>query len=273
MKPKRFKKDTGMKLDYQETQLPNKVRVLTARMPQVQSVACGIWVGVGGRYESKRNPAPAISLSTCCSRARRNARRAPSRRPSKGGAAISTPSPRRRPPATTRASASKNAWKALDILADMFVNPRFAPADIDKERGVIIEEIMMYRDQPHQLVQDFLGELIWTNHPVGRPADRHPGKHRAHDARRDSGVQGRRNTRAATRAWPSRARWTTTNACAWWRPPAGSAGARGAAVQEGGYVQNRPALYVHGRTSSNRIWRWASDSSAGTIHADMSSNS
>jgi predicted Zn-dependent peptidase len=41
--------------------------------------------------------------------------------------------------------------------------------DIDKERGVILEEIMMYRDQPHHLVQDYLGELMWTNHPVGRP--------------------------------------------------------------------------------------------------------
>ena len=55
------------------------------------------------------------------------------------------------------------------ILADMYLNPKFAAADINKERGVIIEEIMMYKDQPQHLVQEILGELLWQDHALGRP--------------------------------------------------------------------------------------------------------
>jgi predicted Zn-dependent peptidase len=158
-----------MKLDYQETQLPNKVQVLTARMPQVQSVACGIWVGVGGRYEHTRQSGASHFIEHLLFKGthKRSARAISQAIEGRGGY-FNAFTQEEATCYYTRIGA-KHAWKALDILADMYLNPRFAPADIDKERGVIIEEIMMYRDQPHQLVQDFLGELIWTNHPVGRP--------------------------------------------------------------------------------------------------------
>ena len=57
----------------------------------------------------------------------------------------------------------------MDVLCDMYANPRLAPADIVKERGVIVEEIMMYRDQPHHRVQEMLTAALWKNHPLGRP--------------------------------------------------------------------------------------------------------
>lgn len=158
-----------MKLDYQETVLPNRTRVLTARMPQVQSVACGIWVGVGGRYESARQSGASHFIEHLLFKGTptRSARAISQAIEGRGGYFN----------AFTQEEATcyyarigaKHGWNALDVLADMYMHPRFAPADIDKERGVIIEEIMMYRDQPHQLVQDYLGELVWTNHPVGRP--------------------------------------------------------------------------------------------------------
>ena len=44
----------------------------------------------------------------------------------------------------------KRLGDLLDVLTDMLVRSRFAPADISKERDVIKEEIAMYRDQPHQ---------------------------------------------------------------------------------------------------------------------------
>ncbi|HTD66972.1 MAG TPA: pitrilysin family protein, partial [Candidatus Limnocylindria bacterium] len=56
----------------------------------------------------------------------------------------------------------------IDVLVDMFLNSRFSPADILKERDVIKEEIAMYRDQPAQFVHDLLHETLWPNHPLGR---------------------------------------------------------------------------------------------------------
>jgi predicted Zn-dependent peptidase len=56
----------------------------------------------------------------------------------------------------------------LDVLTDMFLHSRFDPGDIEKERGVIKEELAMYLDQPHQHVQELLSELMWPGHPLGR---------------------------------------------------------------------------------------------------------
>jgi predicted Zn-dependent peptidase len=50
----------------------------------------------------------------------------------------------------------------------MVLNSRFESPDIERERRVIIEEIGMSRDSPHQLVGMLIDELLWPNHPLGR---------------------------------------------------------------------------------------------------------
>ncbi|TET68822.1 MAG: insulinase family protein, partial [Dehalococcoidia bacterium] len=57
---------------------------------------------------------------------------------------------------------------ALDVLVDMLLNSRFDPADIEKERQVIIEEINMGNDSPSQRVAMLIDELLWPKHPLGR---------------------------------------------------------------------------------------------------------
>ncbi len=57
----------------------------------------------------------------------------------------------------------------LDVLADMFLNSTFDPAEIDKERGVIKEELAMYLDQPQHHVHEILNEMLWPGQPLGRP--------------------------------------------------------------------------------------------------------
>src|SRR5207249_2986067 len=49
-----------------------------------------------------------------------------------------------------------------------FLNSRFDPIEIDKERNVIKEELAMYLDQPHHHVQELLNETLWPDHPLGR---------------------------------------------------------------------------------------------------------
>ena len=57
----------------------------------------------------------------------------------------------------------------LDVLTDMFLNSRFDPVEIDKERSVIKEELAMYLDQPQHRVQEMLNETLWPDQPLGRP--------------------------------------------------------------------------------------------------------
>lgn len=56
----------------------------------------------------------------------------------------------------------------LDVLFDIVANSRLDPADVERERMVILEELRMYQDQPQDYVQNLFEELIWPGHPLGR---------------------------------------------------------------------------------------------------------
>lgn len=57
----------------------------------------------------------------------------------------------------------------LDIVSDIYLNSVFNPAEINKERGVVIEEINMYEDLPMRRVQEIFSELLYGDQPAGRP--------------------------------------------------------------------------------------------------------
>lgn len=62
---------------------------------------------------------------------------------------------------------TKDAEKALDIIADMYVDPLFDSAEIEKEKGVIIEEINMYEDMPQRRVGELFTNLLYGDQPAG----------------------------------------------------------------------------------------------------------
>jgi predicted Zn-dependent peptidase len=57
--------------------------------------------------------------------------------------------------------------KIFDIVSDLYLNPLFVPEEIEKERGVIIEELNMYEDTPMQKVQDIFLSLLYGDQPAG----------------------------------------------------------------------------------------------------------
>ncbi|KKQ43759.1 hypothetical protein A2907_02195 [Candidatus Azambacteria bacterium RIFCSPLOWO2_01_FULL_37_9] len=57
---------------------------------------------------------------------------------------------------------------ALDIVSDMLLNSKFDKKEMDKERGVIIEEMNMVKDNPRRHVWDLLGKLMYGDQPAGR---------------------------------------------------------------------------------------------------------
>lgn len=58
---------------------------------------------------------------------------------------------------------------AIDVLCDMLLNSRFAPAAMEMEKGVVLEEIKMYEDTPDELIHDFFAEKILHDHPAAKP--------------------------------------------------------------------------------------------------------
>lgn len=151
------------------SRLPNHVRVATCEMPHAQSVTMGIWTEVGGRYE----PAKWSGISHFIEHllfkgtARRSARQISQAVEGVGGYLNAFTAEEHT--CYHAAAAAEYAPKVFDVLADMYLHARFASQDIERERGVISEEILMYRDEPAQLVQEILSETIWPAHALGRP--------------------------------------------------------------------------------------------------------
>ncbi|HEX5435124.1 MAG TPA: pitrilysin family protein [Candidatus Angelobacter sp.] len=58
---------------------------------------------------------------------------------------------------------------AIEILSDLVLNPIFAEKDIDREKGVILEEIKMDEDNPDYLVHEIFTQNFWKDHPLGKP--------------------------------------------------------------------------------------------------------
>jgi predicted Zn-dependent peptidase len=58
---------------------------------------------------------------------------------------------------------------AFDVLADLVLHPLFRPDDIEKEKGVILEEIKMEADSPDYLVHEIFSSNFWKDHPLGKP--------------------------------------------------------------------------------------------------------
>jgi predicted Zn-dependent peptidase len=56
----------------------------------------------------------------------------------------------------------------LDVLFDIVTNSKLAAADVEHERGVILEELRMYQDEPRDYVQNLFEEIMWPGHPLGR---------------------------------------------------------------------------------------------------------
>jgi predicted Zn-dependent peptidase len=150
------------------TQLPSGVRVATAEMAHMESVSLGVWVGVGGRYEPARLSGASHFIEHLLFKGtlRRTAKQISQTVEGIGGYLNAFTSEE-----TTcyYAKASHDHLDTLlDVLTDMYLHPRFAAADINKERGVIKEELLMYRDQPDHYVHELLTETLWPEHPLGR---------------------------------------------------------------------------------------------------------
>jgi predicted Zn-dependent peptidase len=149
--------------------LENGVTIATAETPHMASVSLGIWVAVGGRFE----PAEVCGVSHFIEHMlfkgtpRRNAREISQDVEGVGGYlnAFTT----EENTCFYAKAGHERVEQVWDVLADMFLNSSFDPAEIEKERNVIKEELAMYLDQPPHHVQELLNETLWPDHPLGRP--------------------------------------------------------------------------------------------------------
>ena len=149
--------------------LPNGLRVASCAMPSSQTVAVGIWCAVGARIEPPRLGGISHFLEHLLFKGtkKRTARQISEEIEGVGGDLNAFTTEERT--CYYAAASSDHFTRMATVLADMYRNSLFEPAEIERERGVIAEEIEMVRDEPAQYVHELLNEQTWKGHPLANP--------------------------------------------------------------------------------------------------------
>ena len=154
---------------YQITRLSNGLTVATAEMPYMASVSLALWVGVGGRYEpAALNGASHFIEHMLFKGTKSRSAKEISQAVEGIGGYLNAFTGEESTCFYSRARHDRFE-DLLEVLVDMFLNSKFNPAEIEKERAVIKEEVAMYLDQPQHHVQELLNETLWPDQPLGRP--------------------------------------------------------------------------------------------------------
>ena len=154
---------------YKKTRLDNGLRVVSHRMPGMQSLGLGIWIKVGGRYESGQLKGISHFLEHILFKGSKkySCRKIKESIEGVGGSLNGFTSEELT--CYLVKIPGRYLKLALDILCDMVMNPSLQSLEIKKEKPVILEEIKMYKDQPQSYVYDLLDELLWPSQPLGEP--------------------------------------------------------------------------------------------------------
>ncbi|MDO5549067.1 MAG: pitrilysin family protein [Eubacteriales bacterium] len=159
---------------YEKIVLPNGVRVIYERMPNVRSAAVGIWVMNGSRYEPEEwnGISHFVEHMVFKGTEKRSAKHIAVAMDAIGGQVNAF---------TTKEctcfylrTLDSHLQTGVEILADMFLNSRFDDRDVDLERSVIEEEIDMYEDSPEDTATEKLFEQCYRGSSLGRSILGHP---------------------------------------------------------------------------------------------------
>jgi predicted Zn-dependent peptidase len=151
------------------TVLPNGLIVLTERMDHLRSVAMGVWIKSGSRGEAAETNGISHFVEHMVFKGTRNrsAQLIAREMDSIGGNLDAFTG--KETICFNVKSLADHVPIALDVLADLVLNPTFASNDIERERGVILEEIKIDEDNPDVLVHELFTQSFWKDHPLGKP--------------------------------------------------------------------------------------------------------
>ncbi|HZC74407.1 MAG TPA: pitrilysin family protein [Gaiellaceae bacterium] len=154
---------------FQRDKLDNGLRVLTADLPHAQSVAVMVMLAAGSRYETAETGGIAHFAEHMFFK---GTERRPSARQIAGeidsiGGEFNAFTGKENTTYYVKCAA-EHRDVALDVLVDMLRNSRFLEEEIEREKGVIAEEMNMYFDTPRDYIGGVYEQLLWGDQPLGR---------------------------------------------------------------------------------------------------------
>jgi predicted Zn-dependent peptidase len=155
--------------DIEFTTLSNGVRIITEAMPHVRSVSVGVWIGAGSRRETpERNGISHFIEHMVFKGTNRRSAEDIARSVDSIGGNLDAFTAKELVCFNTKVL-DQHLSLAFDVLADLVLDPLFREEDIEKEKGVILEEIKMEADSPDYLVHEIFSSYFWKDHPLGKP--------------------------------------------------------------------------------------------------------
>jgi len=148
--------------------LKNGMRVITVSTPESLTATVLVLVGTGSKYETKGTNGISHFLEHMCFKGtiKRPGAIDISRELDSIGAQYNAFTGQEYTGYWAKAS-FKKIGKILDIVSDIYINPVFNEEEIEKEKGVIVEEINMYEDMPARNIHDIFTELLYGDQPAG----------------------------------------------------------------------------------------------------------
>ena len=153
---------------FEKTALGNGIRVVTAPMPQVGSVACFVMLAAGSRYETPESKVIAHFSEHMFFKGteRRPTARDIGTEVDGIGGEFNAFTGKEYTGYYVRC-AGEHRSIALDVLVDMLRHSKFDPEEIDREKGVIVEEMNMYFDTPRDYISGVYDSLLYGDQPLG----------------------------------------------------------------------------------------------------------
>lgn len=155
-------------MDYQVGRFKKGCPIAVATMPHVESVCVGLWFPSGSRYENAKVSGASHFVEHLLFKGttHRTAKAISEAVEGIGGYLNAFTSEEMT--CYYAGATVRHLPLLLDVLQDMIAHSTFPAAEVERERGVILEEIKMYEDQPSQVAQEGLNALLWPRHPLGR---------------------------------------------------------------------------------------------------------
>ncbi len=155
-------------MKYKKKILDNGLRVITIHMADTPTVTVLVMVEAGSEYETKDKNGISHFLEHMCFKGTqmRPTALAISKELDSIGAYYNAFTSEEYTGYYAKSS-PKHVHTIFDVVSDLYLNPTFDQKEIEKEKGVIIEEINMYRDLPHRQVQENFSGLLYGDQPAG----------------------------------------------------------------------------------------------------------
>lgn len=153
---------------YQKSVLSNGLRLITNQLKDRESVAVGVWVGVGGRFENDMEKGAAHYLEHILFRGSLKYACNDIKGSIEGVGGTLNAFTGEEQTCYYAKVPGKYFDQTIDILTDMVFFPLIQKNDLERERTIILEEIKMYNDLPQYHVLELLDGLVWPDHPLGK---------------------------------------------------------------------------------------------------------